>query len=90
MKMSKFSQPTAGLVIDALGFAATPLFAALALLSVHSPGSIVCSSLSAMMPISDMALMYFLMSFLHLTPWLRSLSQRLAARTDPINTIQGD
>jgi hypothetical protein len=58
-----------------LGFAAAPAFALMAWISaVGSPGMTMCSAASAIVPINDMALMYALMSFFHLSPWLKLFS----------------
>ena len=66
------------LVVDMagrLGFAATPTFALMAGISaVNSPGMTMCSAASPLAPISDMALMYLLMSLFHLSPWLKLLA----------------
>ena len=75
-------------VAGRLGFAATPVFALMAGVSaVGVQDMTMCSAASPMMPINDMALMYLLMSVFHLSPWLRLLSQRLAA---PITQTEGD
>jgi hypothetical protein len=93
MNVTDLAQPTsnlAGFAAGSLSFAASPLFAAMAAFSGNSPGSIICSAVSALLPINDMALMYLLMSLFHMTPWLTLLSQRPAAQPDPFPTIQGD
>jgi hypothetical protein len=67
-----------------LGLAAAPTFALMAGISaVHSPGMAICSAASAMVPISDMALMYLLMGFFHLSPWLKLLAARSPRRDAP-------
>jgi len=63
-----------------LGFAATPTFAMMAWFSAMStPGMALCSAVSPLLPISDMTLMYLLMSLFHLSPWLKLISHRLAS-----------
>jgi hypothetical protein len=58
-----------------LGFAAAPTFALMAGISaVGSPRMEMCSAVSAIVPINDMALMYLLMGLFHLPPWLRLLA----------------
>jgi len=67
-----------------LGFAAAPNLALMAGISaVGSPGTTMCSATSAIVPINDMALMYLLMSFFHLSPWLKLLSARSQRRNTP-------
>ena len=74
-----------------LGLAATPVFVVMASISATSPASmIVCSSVSAMMPVNDMALMYLLMSLFHLSPWLKRFSALWQRHQTSINPIQGD
>ncbi len=60
-----------------LSFAASPTFAAMALLSSigGDPASVMCSA-AAFLPVNGMALMYLLMSAFHVTPWLRALGGR--------------
>lgn len=60
-----------------LGLAAAPVFGLMAAISALSPpGMTICSAASASGPISDMTLMYLLMGFFHLPPWLRLVSAR--------------
>jgi hypothetical protein len=62
-----------------LSLAATPTFAAMALLSaVHGSGmpDMICSAAAGGSPLSGMVPMYALMSAFHLGPWLRRLSRR--------------
>ncbi|WP_246226402.1 hypothetical protein [Chelativorans xinjiangense] len=67
-----------------LGLAAAPIFALMAWISaVGSPGMTICSAASAFVPINDMVLMYFLMSFFQLSPWLKLLSTVRSAATPP-------
>ena len=62
---------------DWLGPAASPTFAAMALLSSvgGDPAAIICST-TPFLPLNGMALMYLLMSAFHATPWLRLLGGR--------------
>lgn len=57
---------------DWLGLAASPTFAAMALLTgvTSGPAEMLCSS-GAGMPLGGMVVMYLLMSAFHLAPWLR-------------------
>ncbi|MCX8569818.1 MULTISPECIES: hypothetical protein [Hyphomicrobiales] len=62
---------------DWLALAASPVFAAMALVSAvmdGGPAGMICSS--GMSPIGGMAAMYLLMSVFHVTPWLRLISAR--------------
>ncbi|WP_157219105.1 hypothetical protein [Flavisphingomonas formosensis] len=57
---------------DWLGFAATPVFTALAAVSAAEvPRIMLCSALPGLLPIDGMTLMYLLMSLFHAGPWLR-------------------
>ena len=62
---------------DWLGLAASPTFAAMALLSSvgGDPAAMICSA-APFLPMNGMALMYLLMSAFHATPWLRLLGGR--------------
>ncbi len=66
---------------DWLCLAATPTFAAMALLS-HvfggGPMDMACASMSGASSLSGMTAMYGLMSAFHAGPWLRLLSGRRA------------
>jgi hypothetical protein len=75
------------LAADGLSFAASPLFVTMAAISANAPGSVICSPVSALLPIDSMVLMYLLMGLLHLPPWLKLLSNRLASRN---HQTQGD
>lgn len=57
-----------------LALAAAASFALMAWVSAISPGMIVCSAVSAFIPVNDMVLMYLLMSLFHLSPWLKLFS----------------
>lgn len=57
---------------DWLRLAATPVFAAMALLSaVDAPPIALCTAGANLLPIDGMTAMYLLMSLFHLPPWLR-------------------
>lgn len=58
---------------DWLCLAATPTFAAMAMLSGFSGGDsdLLCAAMNGASPMSGMAAMYGLMAVFHLTPWLR-------------------
>lgn len=56
---------------DWLALAAAPVFAAMAFAAAGQPGAICAMDAS---PISGMSLMYGLMAFFHLAPWLRLLA----------------
>ena len=76
-------------VAGRLGFAAAPIFALMAGISAAgSPGMTMCSA--TIVPINDMALMYLLMSFFHLPPWLKLLSARSQRRNNPVTRTEGD
>ena len=62
-----------------LSLAATPTFAAMALLTaVHGDGmpDMICSAAGEGSLMTGMVPMYLLMSAFHLAPWLRLLSRR--------------
>ena len=58
-------------VADWLHLAATPDFAAMALLTAFSGGDMLCGAAS---PLGGMMPMYLLMSAFHLPPWLRLMA----------------
>jgi hypothetical protein len=58
---------------DWLGFAATPSFAAMALLDAASGPDMLCMTGS---PLTGMAAMYLMMSAFHAAPWLRLIAGR--------------
>lgn len=60
---------------DWLSLAAAPTFAAMALLA-GSPGDNMTGMSGSAAPLSDMTLMYLLMSAFHSAPWLRLISGR--------------
>lgn len=83
-------KPTAG-IAGGLGLAAAPTFALMAGISAFgSPDTAMCSPVSPLVPINQMALMYLLMSLFHLSPWLRFLPRRRAASRRAITQMQGD
>lgn len=67
-----------------LCLAATPTFAAMALLSVFLGGGppMVCASGVDTSPLRGMTVMYLLMSAFHAAPWLRLIA-RLGSAGDP-------
>ncbi len=78
-------------MVGCFGLAAAPTFALMAWVSaVGSPGMTICSAASAFAPINDMALMYLLMSFFHLSPWLKLLSVRSQRANTPVTQTKGD
>ena len=63
-----------GAIADRIGLAAAPVFAVMAWVSIDgTPGMTLCAAMPDWLPISDMAVMYLLMSVFHLPPWLRLL-----------------
>ena len=78
--LARATNKLTGLAGDSLSLAASPLFVAMAAISANSPGSVICSSVSALLPIDSMVLMSLLMGLIHLPPWLKLLSNRLASR----------
>jgi len=61
-----------------LGLAATPVFAAMALLSAIPGGThaALCGGMPDALSAGGMALMYLLMSVFHSAPWLRMIGRR--------------
>jgi hypothetical protein len=61
-----------------LGFAATPAFALMALLTALPDGApaILCGPMHAASPLAGMTWMYLLMSVFHSAPWLRLIAAR--------------
>ncbi|MBN9234804.1 MULTISPECIES: hypothetical protein [Phyllobacteriaceae] len=73
---------TAGFT-DWLCLAATPTFAAMALLSAVTGGAdMICSSMADALPLNGMVMMYLLMSAFHLPPWLRLVAGRAGRSVD--------
>ncbi len=63
---------------DWLGLAATPTFAALALITGlfdGGPHEALCAAMPDAVPLSGMAFMYLLMSVFHTAPWLRLVAR---------------
>jgi hypothetical protein len=65
-----------------INLAAAPSFAVMALLSIfEAPPLALCSAGGSMLPVDGMTAMYFLMSFFHLSPWLKlAVAQAPAAK----------
>jgi len=65
-------------LVRALGYAAAPLFAAMALWSGLSANTIdvLCTSVNDGSPLGGMGVMYALMSLFHAGPWLRLIQRR--------------
>ena len=59
---------------DWIGLAAAPTFGVLALVSLGSGTDVLCASETS--PLGGMAMMYLLMSAVHLAPWLKLMSRR--------------
>lgn len=54
-----------------LALAASPVFALMALIAAAgAPPLALCSAGAGILPMGDMAMMYALMGFFHLAPWL--------------------
>ena len=67
-------------VADWLALAATPVFAAMALvteISAEDQPDFLCLSAHGSLPLNGMVLMYLLMAAFHLSPWLRLIGRRL-------------
>lgn len=83
-----------GLLAGATGglrLAAAPTFALMACISAaSSPGITMCSAAQAFVAINDMALMYLLMGFFHLSPWLKLLCARSRHRNTLVTQTEGD
>ena len=61
---------------DWLCLAATPTFAAMALLTALGSHDMLCGVMHGASPLNGMVWMYLLMSAFHLAPWLRLISGR--------------
>jgi hypothetical protein len=72
-------------IADWLSLAATPTFAAMALLTpfLDSTQDALCSSAHGMSPLSGMVPMYLLMSAFHLAPWLKLIAGRRNGANGP-------
>jgi hypothetical protein len=66
-----------------LGLAASPTFALMAWFSANDMQSTLCASGRNILPFSGMAFMYMLMSFFHLSPWLKLASTLLRQVAQP-------
>ena len=67
-------------IVDGLALIASPIFAAMAVLtgmSGNSSAEMFCSAVH-MSPLSGMATMYVLMSAFHAAPWIRLIRTRFA------------
>jgi hypothetical protein len=73
-----------------LGLAASPTFALMAWVSTYDMQAVSCSSGPGILPIGGMAFMYLLMSFFHLSPWLRLASGLLRQVTQPTPQARRD
>ncbi len=73
-----------------LGFAAAPTFALMAWVSTYNMQAMLCSSGPGGLPVGDMAFMYLLMCFFHLSPWLKLASALSRQFTQPTAQVQGD
>jgi hypothetical protein len=74
-----------------LGLTAAPTFALMAWISaVGSADMTMCSASSALLPATEMALMYMLMSLFHLSPWMKFLSARSRRPNTPVTQTEGD
>lgn len=62
-------------LVNALGYAAAPVFAAMAVVTGLSGGEadVLCTSLHGGSPFGGMGVMYALMSLFHAGPWLKLL-----------------
>lgn len=62
-----------------LSLAASPTFAAMALLTSFGGGPMILCSGSVGFPLGGMVPMYLLMSVFHATPWLKLVAERSGA-----------
>ncbi len=69
------AQSTTGRLPAWLSLAATPVFAAMALLTAAQGEPLLCSAAHGSSPLSGMVPMYLLMSLFHAAPWLRLFSR---------------
>jgi len=74
---------------DWLCLAASPAFAAMALISAGEPMEL-CGAGSGMALMNGMVSMYLLMSLFHLPPWLTLISRRDATPSPFFNAAEGD
>ena len=73
-----------------LCFAASPTFALMAWISANGMQAIICASGPGGLLNGGMPLMYLLMSFFHLPPWLRFVSALSRQSTQTSTQIQGE
>ncbi|MBX9462190.1 MAG: hypothetical protein KL840_04395 [Aquamicrobium sp.] len=73
-----------------LGLAASPTFALMAWVSTNDAQSMLCVSEPGPLPIGGMTFMYLLMSFFHLSPWIRLVPALRRQRMQSTAQVQGD
>ncbi|CAH1663717.1 hypothetical protein [Chelatococcus asaccharovorans] len=73
-----------------LGLAASPTFALMAWVSTNDAQSMLCASGPSILPVGNMAFMYLLMSFFHLSPWLKLAPALPRHRTQSPSQNRGD
>lgn len=73
-----------------LGLAASPTFALMTWISANDMQSLLCTSAPGVLPVGGMAFMYLLMTFFHLSPWLKVVSAFSRQRTQPLSQDRGD
>lgn len=73
-----------------LCFAASPTFALMAWISANGMQAIICVSGPGGLLNGGMPFMYLLMSFFHLSPWLKLASAFSRQVTQPAPQIEGD
>ncbi|TKT74366.1 hypothetical protein [Aquamicrobium sp. LC103] len=73
-----------------LALAASPTFASMAWISTNDMQAMICASGTGILPIGGMVWMYLLMSFFHLSPWLKLASALSRQFTRPNPQVQGD
>jgi hypothetical protein len=76
-------------IVEWLHLAATPTFAAMALLTGvagNGPANMLCSAAHGMSPLSGMAMMYLLMAAFHAVPWLKLISARRRKAADGLTS----
>lgn len=73
-----------------LGLAASPTFALMAWVSANDMQTMLCASAPDITPIGGMAFMYLLMSFFHLSPWLKLAPAFKRQRAQPPSQDRGN
>jgi len=73
-----------------LALAASPSFALMAWISANDMQAVLCATGPSILPISGMAWMYLLMSFFHLSPWLKLVSTFSRQSNQSTPQAQGD